>query len=165
LYLWATVALYAETSSVTFNGGALFEQNRGAIELYRSQLLITGLLDFINNTGSYGIGLNLDEISNLVLRAPVEVSFINNSGETYGAAIYKEDSSMTYLYICDGDLMSNYSCFFEIESNSTNITDVQLEFINNTARKAGSAVYGGALKHCHVKINNVLQDLTGYDAI
>lgn len=100
-----------------------------------------------------------------MLQAPVKVSFVNNSVFKHGAAIYIEDSSMTFLKLCEGDLFSNHSCFFEIESNSTNITDVRLEFINNTAGKSGTAAYGGALKHCHVKVNNVLQDKTGYDTI
>ncbi len=158
-------ALIASFSTVTIDGNATFEYNFRAIHLFKSQLIVSGLLLCKNNAGDHGVGLYTAEKSSLVLRGPVMVSFLNNTAKTIGAAVHIEDSDITYLKLCKNDVDTDYACFFEIESESSQFDDVHFEFINNTAGDSGSAVYGGILKQCRVKVNKVLQNIKGYSLL
>ena len=96
--------------------------------------------DNLSNTEGGALALCSDSV--MYLRPHTHVRFKNNHAKHSGGAIYIQESC---------SLFSGELCFYQIDAHyNTNITDldIEIEFNNNTAGFAGSALYGGDVDHC-----------------
>ena len=151
-------SLSASYSAIFFRGYSVFESANIAIIISledTSSLKVTGLLNF---TGS-SKAMYIDDSSILKLVAPVTLLFNNNDND----AIYVLDNYLTVIGICQSlDIFKNTSCFFEVEHGNSTSEEIRLEFHANKDG-TGVALYGGALKQCKVRVNGVLENITGYE--
>ena len=112
-----------------------FEGNYGTpIQVVQSTLDILGNVKFVNNSGLKGGALSL-EYSRLYVANNTRILFKNNTAIDTGGAIFVL-SSRTFTL-----------CFYQFPEflNSRNPT-IQLLFVNNSAVRGGSNLYGAALR-------------------
>ena len=99
----------------------------------------------------------------------------NNSATEYGGAVYVEDSNpITY---CISEELVLDRCFFETYElleipnvESSNFTqaviayyNIHIHVYNNHAEIAGSAVYGGAIDICYIRVDYKYKYEIGYE--
>lgn len=158
-------ALLAVDSLILVLGLASFINNgpTGAMSLNNSTFEASGELIFIGNQADNGGAIGFDSYSRLILQAPVNVSFINNSAAGFGGALYVEDSDLAYFTACRISQFSDpdQSCFIEFNYKTRSTGDIHIDYQDNTA-VAGSLLYGGTLQLCKVRSNGVLLNTTGY---
>ena len=95
------------------------------------------------------------------------VNVSNNRAERHGGAIYAADTN-PYSYCLQN---STEDCFFQVAGrNTSQQLDVQIVFNNNTAKRGGGTLYGGAIDHCKLKGNYsrsksgmIFDNITKYD--
>ncbi len=145
---------------VTF-ANCRFQDNKGtAVDAYSTRLRFYGNVTIARNFAVRGGGLGLHGDSLLLLPPSTHLSLLSNRAEFKGGAVYVVGSD--YL---------RSPCFFQIElSNLTEILgipitvsslipnenkvniptelDIVVELENNTAKSAGSEVYGGTVDNC-----------------
>ena len=150
--------LFAKNSTVSLrskdNCSSVFQNNSatyqgGAIYGIDSLLYMSDTHSFLYNSAERGGALALSGSSKLVLIGPLQVNFIQNNASISGGAIFYEDTFS--ISQCER-LVSNsktFECFIELINSSR---DVQLDFINNTAGKAGTVLYGGNIDKCKIYI-------------
>ena len=116
------------------NGTALFIVNSGVI--FEEHTLFRG------NRAIYGAAIKLCDSSVLFLKKHTHIMFQDNHASVAGGAIYASDQC----------LQVSPPCFFQPLTNSTYASqlgnEISLEFVNNTAKIAGSAIYGGSIDAC-----------------
>ena len=137
----------------------------GAVYARRSRIIIRAeqKLSFVENEGYDGGAITLTSGSIVYLEVNSSVTFVRNHASHYGGAIYYVDD-----YTEDFELEAELStCFYGILSaevldddgflkdisNYIKLTHTSLEFYNNTAGFAGSALYGGWVDLCKMYIN------------
>ena len=137
----------------------------GAVYARRSQIIIRAeqKLSFAENKGYDGGAITLTSGSIIYLEVNSSITFIRNHAYHYGGAIYYVDD-----YTEDFELEAELStCIYGILSrevvdddrflkdisNYIKLTRTSLEFYNNTAGFAGSAIYGGWVDLCKLYIN------------
>ena len=144
----------SDSSKVYFEGEIMFVNNSGrhggAISAYSSetqlyyisetQLYFGGNVSFINNSAENGGAISLKEGAMINLNNSTHVIFIGNVADIYGGAIYVEDSAFW--------IKRRMKCFLSIDSKEG---QYYVEFINNTAGKAGADLFGGWIDLCEVK--------------
>ena len=178
-----------DTSLVTLNGTTKLVENSGGfgggMYFYNGNLKLTGNTYFYNNNainggGIHGTtikitingnttfednyalinggGLSLSSSSQCFLAANESMSLVNNHAEQYGGAIYVADDPSVY---CSSYRSVNLrvQCFFQ-ELSDDNGTSVTYIIENNTAGKAGAAIYGGMVDEC-----SPVPDNHGFDEI
>ena len=128
----------------TFTGN-----NSTAIALNSAYLNLYGNILFENNTARLGGAMKINEASLVFIHNGTHVSFINNRAEERGGAIYVK----TY---CKDSFKSTVVCFlqpalpplYDIMPISEFTKWMTLEFINNSAKVSGDALYGGDFDRC-----------------
>jgi len=131
-----------------------------------STLYFNGIGRFTANTAGRGGAEHL-AISFIFLSRNTTVIMNNNSATEYGGALYVEDSNpITY---CTSEQLVLDKCFFQTYElfeiphayTSSNIQyyavtayyNIYIHFYNNHAQIAGSAVYGGAMDICYIRVD------------
>ena len=120
-----------------------FVGNQGTpIYLYKSILMVSGTLSFVNNTAYQGGAMAFYRKSymSVSLEKNTQILFTNNHAENVGGAIFAEETE--FLAKCFLQL-ATHKC-----SDFKKYRLLSLIFINNTAHKGGDAIYGGSLYHC-----------------
>ena len=114
-----TTGLVAENSLITFNSHNMF----------------------VNNSGIYGGGIALYELSQLLLNQNANVSFVNNHARKSGGGIFVSQ----FLSV---DIGPPHCSFKVIPYHDPNDTETVLYFVNNTADISGDVLYGGKIDDC-----------------
>lgn len=110
-----------------------FCNNSGSgIRALASNVFMSELNMFVNNSATSGAGVNLQEGSTLYLEPTSITVFTNNHAATVGGAMY-------------GD-MYTYKCFFQLLPDSFSALP-KLVFTNNSAESAGDIVYAN-IENC-----------------
>ena len=145
------VVFITQNPSNTSFVDCIFENNTvTAIATINSYLIFSGTITIKNNTGIYGGGIVLCERSYMFLTPKTNLTIVNNHALHSGGGIYAENPC----------LQSKPICFFEfLEINQTILETIYINLINNTARYAGSALYGGSVDNCYVP--NAPYEITG----
>ena len=106
--------------------------NNSVVSLHaiQSKVTLTGINNFMDNSAINGAGLKIQEGSEVFLQPGSRTNFIRNSAKDFGGAIYA--------------VMLSYRCFFQLDSSQPLPI---LYFSNNSAGRAGEAVYGN-IKAC-----------------
>ena len=145
----STAVLDARAINLTLSGSCLFESNIGtALQGTDSIIGIDGDVRFINNTGLYGGGMNLNQFSFLVVLPNSSLEFISNAGRIRGGAMYVDqlrNSPFSSLYDCF--LYFDYDQFEFCETCNFSVNRFTVRFINNTA-VIGGTIYGSSLITC-----------------
>ena len=119
----------------------------GGISTDNSFLYFTGEATFLRNMAVNGGGVTL--ISSVMYVSPdASVSFINNSAEGLGGAMFI--SKPKTLYVCDILTATAPACSIRVMPSPSleGCILFKITFIQNTAGIAGNAIYGGQTSAC-----------------
>ena len=140
-HLYRSPAIINNVTTAIFAGDSDLAASRQAITSYYSDIILSGKVSFVNNTGTNGGAMTLYS-STLGIVPGTNVSFINNSVTDKGGAIYVEPGlSATYSY--------RYSTCFYLLMNCSDNTTYNLYFANNSAMNGGNDIYGATLTEGH----------------
>ena len=145
----STAVFDARAINLTLSGRCLFESNIGtALQGTESIIGINGDVRFINNTGLFGGGMNLNQFSFLVILPNSSLEFISNVGTIRGGAMYVDqlrNSPFSSIYDCF--LYFDYDQYESCETCNFSVNRFIVRFINNTAIFGGT-IYGSTLRTC-----------------
>ena len=133
--------LYTEENALTILKDCLFLNNMcTGVTAVHSNIVLQGNITLQNNTGYNGGGMVMcaNSVLYMDLNTPVYVLIKNCHANNFGGGIYAE-------FECSQAIPP---CFFQV-SDSTRITHSLIHLHNNTAKKAGDAIYGGAVDKCY----------------
>ena len=118
----------------------------GALTALGTDLYFQGNVTFRGNTATDGGALSLCAESIMFLKPHAHIKFTHNHASRSGGALYIEQRC---------SLAINRQCFYQIDitpgiylTHSVAELDLHVEFENNTAGYAGSALYGGDVDYC-----------------
>ena len=140
----STVYLSNLRSGVYFTD-CTFEDNAcTALLAVQSIFILHGNITIQRNSGSDGGGLVFCDQSYMYLTPYTDVTFHSNNARHSGGAIYSEEECLQSIPLC----------FFQLDKsiiiNDTLLSTVHIRLVNNTARYAGSALYGGSVDFCYI---------------
>lgn len=152
-------AIYIETSFWKhMEGNLTFVSNNGdhkggAMYATNSTITASGTSYYIGNTANNGGAVGLERDAEIVLKTPVTINFERNKANFGGAIFY---SDINILSQCQDIRVKRDSCFFRLETaDPSDLSNIQMHFTSNEARRAGTVLYGGALQLCKVQVNGV----------
>ena len=138
--------LYISENGLTILHNVTITDNKcTAIAAAQSTIEMYGTIIIQNNTGFNGGGLLLCENSVIFLTTNVQVHIKHNQAQNFGGGIYAE-------FECSQDIAS---CFY-----GTKTKEKSVFLVDNTATRAGDAVYGGAIDHCFTASNSLMRNST-----
>ena len=122
-----------------------FTSNEGtAIFLQNSNVQFSGNIIFENNSALQGGALSFCQSSKMYLPlGPVQIDFINNSATSTGGAINVREQCTQGIPPCF------FQPAYQKHASFSNI-NATLQFINNVAKLAGDAIYGGQADRCYM---------------
>ena len=119
-------------------------------------LNLTGSLRFVNNSAKQGGAIAFFGISRLLLSDPLKMEFIENHADSTGGALSFAANSNQCVEP-QYSLVDKKPCLIELSS----ITNINLNFYENTADDAGTVLYGGALDSCILYTGGGVRDNCG----
>ncbi len=130
--------------NATIINGNFYNNEVGALKMFGSKLFLEGNISFHNNSGFKGAGIELCTDSYLYLERATNISFTDNHARYTGGAIYVKGRE------CNPQGEGSSKCFFNLNYPYHNSSQIfsQITFANNTAKHAGSALYGGYVDTC-----------------
>ena len=119
--------------------------NVTAIATFRSKLSFSGNVTLYNNSGYEGGGIVLCEASYMILDPNTTVTISNNHARFTGGGIFAEARCLQIQPLC----------FYQIngasqENINETLKTTQVVMVNNTAKFAGSQLFGGTVDNCHI---------------
>ena len=136
----STIYVFA-TRHVQFFNCELNHNMGTAILAVSSRLYFEGNLSFWNNTGENGGALSLCTNSVIFLLPNTYAYFCNNHARNSGGAIYVQQECAYLETVCFFQPVLPFNAFLPA-------TNISLHFDNNTAGRAGDALYGGSVDEC-----------------
>ena len=127
--------------NVTFDQINVISHNTTGLVAENSLLTFDRHNMFVNNSGIYGGGIALYELSQLLLNQNANVSFVNNHASNSGGGIFVSQ----FLSV---DIGPPHCSFKVIPYHDPNDTETVLYFVNNTADISGDVLYGGKVDDC-----------------
>ena len=149
----ANFILNNESSATSFNNNSA-ERLGGTVVSYDGYMQLKGDVNFHSNKANFGGTLALYGSSSLMLSPPLSASFINNTANINGGAIFYQDSVSYSQCIRSNPIQ----CFIAIDDGS--LSDILLTFSNNSAKMSGNSLYGGRLDSCRLYFGTNVTDLT-----
>lgn len=139
----STIFVYANRQMEFFN--CELNHNMGtAVFAISSHLYFKGHLSFWNNTGKNGGALSLCTSSIIFLLPNTHAYFGNNHARNSGGAIYVQQECTYYGTLCFFQPVLPFSA----PQSFLPASNISLYFDNNTAGRAGDALYGGSVDNC-----------------
>ena len=142
-----TNSLSINKSNVIFSGNTeFFNNHNSALLSYNSNITLSGKVSFTNNTGIRGGAMALYS-STVELRGGLNISFISNSAQETGGAIYIEPDMIN---TCRDSPMCFYNekYLYYFTSCGKEHRDITLYYIRNSAQLGGDNIYGTSLTLC-----------------
>ena len=127
-------------AAIQFVNCTFENNNKSAIHASGSKLIFEGHNIFKNNSGLVGGGIQLLDSSYIHLRPNTYIVFEKNHADYVGGAIYT-------------DYEDNDPCIFHTDSPI--YSNIDVDFIENTATLSGNSLYGDGLKTCGTSFNYV----------
>ena len=149
----ANFILNNELSSTFFKNNTA-ERLGGTVVSYDGYMQLKGNFSFHSNKANFGGALALYGSASLMLSPPLSGSFINNTANIDGGAIFYQDSVLYSQCIRSNPIQ----CFMAIDDGS--LSDISLTFTNNSAKMSGNSLYGGRLDSCRLYFGANVTDLT-----
>ena len=158
-------ALLTESVILFYKNSAL--QSGGAVNLYKSNITLTGSVIFMGNKAWFGGGIfffsdtrNCHRPNLIIFQEPLDVLFHSNAAIGPGGALYIHDVNSRCR---EWDPSFFFYCFFTVNGS---IRFISLNFTGNKASE-GKGIYGGTIQYCEVEVSikrqkgyKVLQNLT-----
>ena len=142
--IFVSNTLIVYNSYVTITGISKFIGNfQPALHSTLSTVILSGVVDFINNTAFRG-GAILFYSSILGVAPGVDVRFINNSAKGVGGAIYAEPDLSRNLILWE--LFTDRQACFYRTLNCHGGANYSFYFSNNSAVSGGDDIYGASLQ-------------------
>ena len=133
-----TVLILSFSNNIIFSDCTFEGNNITGLALFRSNLTISGNLNFTGNRAYKGAAMVLAIGSVMKLSQNGSAYFVNNSAISKGGAIYL-DSSNSYGYQSHS---VHAECFLQVEQADLH---KRLVFVNSSAGQGGDALYGRTL--------------------
>ena len=132
-------ALYVEENAYMTLSNCVFldNQNCSGLSAIHSNIMLQGEIEISNNTAVNGGGIVLCANSILHLTDSTNLTISHNNATRNGGGIFNEDDCLQAIP----------PCFFQVDSITH--LNVTVFLLNNTAQRAGSALYGGSIDHCY----------------
>ena len=135
----ATTLYFQFVENVTFVNCSIGKNSVSGIQALMSNLYFEGNNSIFGNTASYGAGISLLQNSYMHLKPDTQINFYNNHATLVGGALFSDFDLQTPSY---------GPCFFQVEASGDHVNNkilnsIRIDFKNNTAGKAGSAIFGG----------------------
>ena len=131
MFLFGIELAYIGNIKITYN-------NDSGLLMYNSLIMFSGLEnDISNNQANRGGGISIYGNSILIITEGTTIDIINNHVSEFGGGIYINSRS-PFLIICR----------IQIAGFDDNPIPSEVNFVNNTAQIAGSAIYGGHIDIC-----------------
>ena len=159
-----TLVYIGQLADVSFVRNYAHESG-GAMCVRNSKIMISGQnLSFVENEGYDGGAMTLVEDSTIILEVNSSIVFIRNHAYHSGGAIYYVDDYIENFEPATkpskcfyGILITNFSGIIGTTFQNFvfhNMPYIDIEFYNNTADFAGTAIYGGWVDFCKLYINS-----------
>jgi predicted outer membrane repeat protein len=136
-------------NSTFINNSVLYTYGSGgAVEMDTingESLILSGIQRFLQNSAERGGAMAFFGRYKLRLTSPLKGIFTENRATDYGGALYFADDTSARVQ-CAIPYFSRDNCHLELSS----LSDITLNFTNNTAGSAGSVLYGGGLDTCRL---------------
>ena len=154
---------YSQSIIFTHNSAGV---RGGAVELYSSNMTLTGSVIFMANKARYGGGIsmlymaefNVNYLNFILFQEPLDVHFYNNVANKFGGALYVFANGCNKMCVSVDCIIDN--CFFKLNGS---ISYMNLIFTENQASQGGPGIYGGGIQYCQVEIKN--QNQYGYSVL
>ena len=131
---------------IIFESCQFIHNNSTALSTVDSNVVLSGQLVFRNNSAVNGGAIKVCDSSYIYIMNNTAVLFERNNASNAGGAIFAQQRC----------LESAPSCFFQpLVNDFTKLSDfgtsihMSLKFVNNTAKNAGFALYGGSVDYCY----------------
>ena len=131
MYMYIITSIFADN-----NGSGILAHSHVTVVLTEGHSVVAN-----NSSPTDGGGIYLGEDCHLTTSYGGHVSFINNTAQRYGGAIYSHDYSLLNLHAMS---FWKYGTRYYFNSASHNQCTIYTTFINNSAAIAGDQLYGGA---------------------
>ena len=136
----SSAILFVSATNITIEGIRVLHNEGTGFVLIESLLVLKGINNLIkSNHGNFGGGMSMRGNTNILFDLPAEVRFVDNHAESKGGAIFITKSIFPRRIICSFDILS---------PDINQIKDSGFYFTNNTAKIAGSILYGGNIDTC-----------------
>ena len=127
----------------TFKDCTFTDNDAAAIVAHDTSLYFEGVNVFEHNKARVGAAIELTGVSIIYLRPNTHMIFDNNSALGRGGAVYLTGGSEeSYFFDCQIQVYD--PSFTEISR-----LNISMKFVNNSAREAGDALYGGQIDACY----------------
>ena len=144
--------LINSANNVTFENCQFIENNGTALFVYDTKVSFIGNSTFENNRGSDGGALAIHGSSVMILQPNTNITFIGNTAQKGGA-----------IFVSNKRYISKHLCFWQIDtenesvlqSNISTELNIQLKFLENKARDAGSVLFGGSVDRCLLTLSAI----------
>ncbi|XP_019851702.1 PREDICTED: uncharacterized protein LOC109581757 [Amphimedon queenslandica] len=153
-----TSAVAAFRFPTLFDGTNVFFNNTGGgIMLLNTRMQAHGDMRFEYNNAIFGGGIMMDDRCLLEVTPNLNMTFLNNYASESGGAIYVEFPPIRFVI----DIF-NRLCFLQYNDGGSDVPpqeweNVNIKFINNTARISGAAIYASDMQRC-TWLGNVSSD-------
>ena len=128
----------------------IFDNNDTGLLLYNSLVMFSGIVRVSNNTANEGAGMALYGNSIMVINNGTDMLFYNNRAVQIGGGIYIKSRS-PFLEVCRMQIA---------HLTNTMTPNSRLQFVDNTAGIAGSAIYGGMISTCQNLLPSSTPDIS-----
>ena len=135
--------------NVTFIDCTFDSNNAAGIISIKTNLIFQGNHTFRNNSAFYGGGMALMKDSYLYLRQDTNILFINNHAKWVGGGMFIDSSQPIPTIV---------PCFYQVDSygpSNDPFSTIKVNFVNDSAKYAGSSFYGGHIKGCKAFIGKI----------
>ena len=131
----AIIALYE--SDLQIRESSFKENHLTSIRAHASNITLSGLLTFVNNSALSGTVFSFFQDSVLHLTETSRTYFLNNHATNSGGVFYVSNNE----HVVVGAVKT--VCFFDTSDVST--PQIRFTFVNNSAGKGGDVLYGGEI--------------------
>ena len=137
--------IYLKTNHhVMIKNIAIYGNNYSGIVIVDSNLIVSGLVEIHNNSGSSGGGMLFCSNAVMFLTPNTTLNIYNNSAQHAGGGICVEDQC----------LQSKPMCFFQVDYvasvNPEKSNNITVSLSDNHAEYAGDQIYGGSIDSCYL---------------
>ena len=138
---------------ITGNNNIFEDQADSIIEAYNTDIHLKGTVIFRHNSATNGAAIQLSWPSHLYIYESTRATFLDNKVSFYGGAIYSYTEQNLIFN-------KNTLCAIQIVTNKTDVSQIgelMMRFINNTADRSGNSIYASPLYNCkqlYTNINN-----------
>ena len=139
-YFSGSGAFFAVGYHIVFEKEILFDGNNGSAMYLDSvdvEFKSSSNVTFSRNRGFSGGAINMQGFSTLILNSNIAISFLNNSADLNGGAIYQQSFDKR-------DFLSSQRCFIQYNGKDATKSDINVRFENNSA---GEGCINGSIKY------------------